>query len=117
MGPIVLTSATLALYALLAAEALHDGQFRMIYFVTVPFGLLLGGVAGATARLLCARKRRAAASCTEIGGLVVVLLAIAVLLLGASPFGYLEVLLVLAAGTGMSIAGTWIAPSRTEPYR
>ena len=110
-GPVVLTAATVALYSLFQPEALRDGQFWMIYLVTVPFGLLLGGVVGVSARLLCARERRAAGLCAGISGLVVMLLSIIVLLLGVSPFGFMEVLLVIATAGGLSIMGTWIVGS------
>ena len=116
-GPLVLTIATVELYSLFDAAALRDGQFGMIYLVTVPFGLLLGGVAGASARLTLAHKRRAGGLCAAIGGSTVLFLAIVLGLLGGFPFGWLEILVILAVAGSLSIVGAVVSSSAVRAER
>lgn len=104
-GPFVLSGTTVALYSSLDPDALGDGQFRMIYVVTVPFGLLLGGLVGTAARLLCAGNRRAAGTWALEGGLITLLLAAALAIWSGFLFGPIEVVLVFGLAIVLSLAG------------
>jgi hypothetical protein len=103
-GPVLLSAATVALYAVLDPESLHDGQFRMFCLVTVPFGLLLGCVAGTSAWLVRARGRSEGGRCAARGGGAVLIIA----LLAWIPwveFGLFEWLVTFLAAGGLSVVG------------
>ena len=58
VGPVLLSVVTLVLYATIMPESFQDAQFAMCSAVTLPFGALLGGLAGRSVALLRLRRRR-----------------------------------------------------------
>jgi hypothetical protein len=91
LGAVALSLLTLGGWAIFAREALNDGQFGMVFLLTVPFGALLGGVAGAAVALLGLGKLESAGRLSLAGGgliaVLVLLLTLFWLLGSGSPQG------------------------------
>ena len=67
---------TVLFYAIFARDALKDGQFSMVFMATVPFGAMLGTIAGATLALLALGKTESAGCVCLVSGALVAGLAL-----------------------------------------
>ena len=76
LGAIGLSLLTVLFYAIFARDALKDGQFGMVFMATVPFGAMLGAIAGATLALLALGKTESAGSVCLVSGAPVAGLAL-----------------------------------------
>ena len=65
-------------YALLAPDAFKDGQFALLFFLTVPFGGFLGLLAGVASVMVSLGRARPAGWVSAIGGGLLALLALLV---------------------------------------
>jgi hypothetical protein len=75
LGAIALSLLTLLFYVIFARDALKDGQFALVFMATIPFGAMLGAVAGATLSLLALAKTESAGWVCLVGGGIVAGLA------------------------------------------
>ena len=78
LGAAGVSMLTALAYALLAPDSFKDGQFALIFFLTVPFGGLLGLLAGTAFVLVSLGRARPAGWLGAIGGGSLALLALLV---------------------------------------
>ena len=106
VGPVLLSVVTLVLYATIMPESFQDAQFAMYSAVTLPFGALLGGLAGRSVALHRLRRRREGGRLAFWGGVTVALIA----LLAWWPwpeFYWIEWIMTLSGAACLSIFGAW----------
>jgi hypothetical protein len=68
LGAIVYTLFTLLCWAIFTPGYFRDGQGAMVFFMTVPYGFALGGIAAATATFLVLGKVANAGWVSLVGG-------------------------------------------------
>src|SRR5688572_2078562 len=77
LGALLLSLLTLLWWAVFSPGGLKDGQFVLIFYLfTLPFGALLGVVAGVTRALLEYDAKETAGGVCFVGGAVVAVLAV-----------------------------------------
>lgn len=77
-GAVALSLLTVLFYYLFARDALKDGQFATVFMATIPFGAMVGGVAGAATALLAIGKSDSAGWVCLVSGRLIAGLAILV---------------------------------------
>jgi hypothetical protein len=88
LGAILLSLLPFLFFAMFFPDAFKDGQFAMLFFLTVPFGGMLGVVAGITMVLLRVGSPSVAGwVCLVGGGLIAVMVALLTLFWSLSEAG------------------------------